>query len=355
MKKIKIAKAKRVKIYKWSAIVLGIAAVLALILPLPLYAESPGEALGLQNFIKVEKKKPKIDGEFMITAVYLQQVNGIGAIIGWLDPKVDIETSYEVNGDGTSEDNYKINQVYMATALNEAKAVAYKAAGITFVRKFNGIYVMAIQQDSNFKKYLHVGDTITKIDGKSLESTVAIQKYIRSRKIGHALSVTYKHNGKTKTVTAKTVKIQGTKKTPGIGIALTDNVTMKSDTKVSANMGDIGGPSGGLMFSLEIYDALSPVNLANGRKIAGTGTIDKDGNVGEIGGIDKKVIVAGQEGAKIFFAPYVKPTKAILKYEDNHMTNYQSAKQAAKKYAPNMKIVPVKNFKEAVKYLETHQ
>lgn len=53
--------------------------------------------------------------------------------------------------------------------------------------------------------------------------------------------------------------------------------------------------------------------------------------------------------------PYVKPTKEILKYEEGHKTNYQIAKETAKRYAPNMKVVPVQTFEDAVNYLKTHQ
>jgi len=76
--------------------------------------------------------------------------------------------------------------------------------------------------------------------------------------------------------------------------------------------------------------------------------------VGEIGGIDKKIVAAKRAGATVFFAPYVKPSKLLLKYEEHHMTNYQLAKATAKKYAPNMKVVPVKSFDDAVHYLKTH-
>lgn len=108
------------------------------------------------------------------------------------------------------------------------------------------------------------------------------------------------------------------------------------------------------MFSLQIYQQLTNQNLRHGRKIAGTGTIDQNGQVGEIGGIDKKVIAAKRAGATIFFAPYVKPTKALLAVEEKGQTNYQLAKATAKKYAPNMKVVPVTSFKQAVRYLQTH-
>ena len=91
------------------------------------------------------------------------------------------------------------------------------------------------------------------------------------------------------------------------------------------------------------------------RNIKKKRTIAPDGSVGEICGIDKKVIAAHKAGATIFFAPYVKPTKTILKYEEGHKTNYQLAEETAKKYAPGMEVVPVKSFNDAVKYLRTHQ
>ena len=140
----------------------------------------------------------------------------------------------------------------------------------------------------------------------------------------------------------------------GIGIVLTDNTKVHTSPKVTVNPGQLGGPSGGLMFALQIYQQITGHNLRHGKKIAGTGTISKDGSVGEIGGIDKKVVAAHRAGAQIFFAPYIKPTKLILKYEEGHQTNYQMAKATAKKYAPGMKVIPVKNFNDAVHYLETH-
>ena len=64
--------------------------------------------------------------------------------------------------------------------------------------------------------------------------------------------------------------------------------------------------------------------------------------------------MAHESGAKIFFAPYIKPTKANLAMESDGMTNYQLAVKTAKKYAPGMKVVPVKTFDDAVEYLRTH-
>ncbi|MCG4841195.1 hypothetical protein L0P72_16785, partial [[Ruminococcus] torques] len=68
---------------------------------------------------------------------------------------------------------------------------------------------------------------------------------------GDKLTVTYLHNGKQKTATEPLVKISTGK--PGIGIILTDNVKVTTKIPVSVNPGQLGGPSGGLMFSLQIY------------------------------------------------------------------------------------------------------
>lgn len=327
--------------------------IIGIFVPLPLYAEKPGSAEDLANYIKVDDKKPKLNGEFMLTSVGIAPLNTVSLVFAAFDPTVDIQTkSQALGGSDSMADNARINQIYMKTSINEAKSNAYKAAKIPYNRNFNGIYVMAIQPDSNFKNKLQVGDTIESVNHKKYDSAKPFQTKIRSQKVGTDLTVGYKRDGKVKETTAKTVALAGAKDMAGIGIILTDDVDVKSDRQVSADLGEIGGPSGGLMFSLEMYDALTSKDLARGRKIAGTGTIDKDGHVGEIGGIDKKVIAAHCAGVDIFLAPYVKPTDENLKYEENGKTNYQVAKQTAKKYAPDMKVVPVETFDQAVEKLQ---
>lgn len=81
-----------------------------------------------------------------------------------------------------------------------------------------------------------------------------------------------------------------TDKKAGLGISLVNDTTITTTIPVDVNTEEIGGPSAGLMFSLEIYTQLKGINLRDGRQIAGTGTISPDGKVGRIGGIDKKVV-----------------------------------------------------------------
>jgi PDZ domain-containing protein len=129
----------------------------------------------------------------------------------------------------------------------------------------------------------------------------------------------------------------------GLGISLDDYTRVITVPQVSIDSEQIGGPSAGLMFSLEIYNQLTKGDLTKGYQVAGTGTIDEDGKVGPIGGIGQKIVAADKSGADIFFAP--NESGALH-------SNYQDALIAAKDIGTKMKIVPVDRFEDAVTYLE---
>ncbi|MGD0006433.1 MAG: S16 family serine protease, partial [Anaerolineaceae bacterium] len=96
----------------------------------------------------------------------------------------------------------------------------------------------------------------------------------------------------------------------------------------------VGGPSAGLMFTLTVYNLLSPVDLTGGHKIAGTGTISPDGSVGPIGGVEQKVAAAEMAGAEYFFAP---------------ADNYADALKAARR----IKVIKIETVEQAVAFLHS--
>jgi PDZ domain-containing protein len=343
------------KVLKWIGIVLAIVVFLGwfLLWPLNSYIEGPGNASNLRSFVKVKGHSDPGHGSFMITSVALQQARPVTYVMAKMVPYLSIEKAQDVTGGEDNATFDRVQRFYMQSSINEAIAVAYKAAHQPVTRHYLGIYVLQVQPNSKFKKAIHVGDTITKVNNHHFNTAQGFQKYIGKQKVGSPLTVTYRRDGRTHQTTHKLVRL--TAKRAGIGILLTNNMKVKTKVPVKVNPGQLGGPSGGLMFTLQIYQQISGHDLQQGRKIAGTGTIAPDGSVGEIGGIDKKVIAAHRAGAQIFFAPYVKPTKLLLKYEEGHQTNYQLAKKTAKKYAPGMKVVPVTSFNQAVHYLEKNK
>jgi PDZ domain-containing protein len=79
------------------------------------------------------------------------------------------------------------------------------------------------------------------------------------------------------------------------------NISQVKDSSVTVSLKNTGGPSGGLVFSLGLIDLLTPADLLQGRNIAGTGTISKDGTIGAIGGVTEKILGAKKAGASILF------------------------------------------------------
>lgn len=344
---------KKIKHFRrWILIaVVVIAVVVGFFLPVSSYIETPGGSDDLKPFVKVGGKTDQKPGEYMITYVYLRQATPFRLLMAQFNPLADVEKAQDVTG---GVDNATYNQVqnfYMQNAISEAVGIAFKTAHRTVHTKYIGIFITSLAPNSHFAKDLKVGDTVTKVDGKHFDNARGYQNYLAKKNTHDKVTVTYTRNGKTYQTTQQLMDLGGR---AGLGISLADNVDVSTTPTVAVNPGSIGGPSGGLMFSLQIYDQLTGGHLRQGRKIAGTGTIDLDGYVGEIGGIDKKIVAAKNAGATVFFAPYVKPTK-INKQIDGGQTNYELAKATAKKYAPKMKVVPVTTFAQAVKYLETHK
>ncbi|MHA8138586.1 SepM family pheromone-processing serine protease [Lactobacillaceae bacterium Scapto_B20] len=332
-------------------IILVVLLAVGFLLPIPKYIEGPGGADNLKSIVNIKNHPDKNKGEYMLTSVGIAQATPFSYLYAKLNPYYSIENVDDVTG-GQDDATYdKVQKFYMQSAINEAIYTAYHHAGQSVTKQYRGIYILDILKTSKFKNQLQVGDTIAKVNGHHFNSALEYQNYIRHQKVGAMLKIGYYHDDKYREVTKALTKLPGTSR-PGIGITLTDDLSVKTKIPVKVDPGQIGGPSGGLMFSLQIYSQLTGENIRKDRKIAGTGTINADGSVGEIGGIDKKIIAAKRQGATVFLAPYVKPTKAVRELEPDGLTNYELAVKTAKRYAPNMKVIPVTSFNDALTKLK---
>ncbi len=320
-------------------------------LPTGYYLEIPGSAEATSSFVKVNGKKDKKKGDFLLTTVGIVQGSPFQLLKSMGN---DFETIYsreDLMGDENSQEYFQVQQYYMKSATNNAIQAAYSAANKPFTKKYLGVYIMDVLDNSDFKGKLQIGDTINSINGYKFKNANQFINYVKKQKKTATVKISYIRDGKHKTVSGKLVKLKQTKRY-GLGITLTDNTEAKGNPPTKINAGNIGGPSAGLMFTLQVYSQIANKDLKDGRIIAGTGTISPDGTVGPIGGIEKKVYAADAQGATIFFAPDDPVTKLIKKYDPTYVNNYHLAKRAAKKIHTKMKIVPVKNLNEAIKYLE---
>ncbi|WP_048702816.1 SepM family pheromone-processing serine protease [Companilactobacillus ginsenosidimutans] len=315
------------------------------------YLEVPGSAEPTSQFVKVDGKHDKKKGNLLLTTVGIVRATPFLLVKSMEN---DFETIYpqeELMGNETSAQYNQVQQYYMKSATNNAVQAAYTKAHKPFNKVYKGVYVMDITSNSDFKGKLEVGDTINSINGYKFKSSNEFINYVRKQNKKSKVSISLDRNGRKLNVSGGLVKLKETKHY-GLGITLTDDSVAKGVPPTTINAGEIGGPSAGLMFTLQVYSQIANKNLKQGRTVAGTGTISPDGTVGPIGGIDKKVFIASAEGATIFFAPDDPVTKEIKKYDPDYVNNYHLAKQAAKKINTKMKIVPVKKLDDAINYLE---
>lgn len=318
--------------------------------PIAYYVESPGQAFGLDNMVEIDGAYEENNGEFYLTTVGIRQATPMTALIS-LHPFHSLISEEQLFGEVSDFDAYdKIQKYYMESSGNAAIQVAFEAAEHPYDLEFNGVYVLQILEQSDFSDVLQIGDTVKAVDGKAFETSLDFIDYVSQLEVGQEVEITYERSGETYQASGKLTPLETG--VAGIGIGLVDSTSLQSDPKVEIHSGGIGGPSAGLMFSLQIYNALVDEDLLGEYKIAGTGTIQADGTVGRIGGIEKKIVAADKEDVDYFFAPEDELPAEIIEINPNIRTNYQEAVAAAERIGTNMKVIPVQSFEDAVNFLE---
>lgn len=323
--------------------------MIGMVYPLPYYIEMPGGAYDIREVLKVDNKEDKQKGSYDFVAVSVMKATPIQLVYAWLTPFTDIASLEETTGGASNEDYERINQFYMEASQNTAIYQANKLAGRETTLDFKGVYVLQINPNSSFKDTLHIADTVTGINGETFESSKELIERVSAMPLGKEVTVNYTSLGEKKSAKGTIIKLENGKN--GIGIGLADHTEVVSSTPITFSTQGVGGPSAGLMFTLDIYTQLTNQDLRKGRHIAGTGTIEQDGSVGDVGGVDKKVVSAANSGAEIFFVPNNPVSDEVSKANPKAMSNYEEAKKAAKEIKTKMVIVPVKTAQEAIDYL----
>lgn len=310
---------------------------------LPYYVSKPGMAKELEPIIEVEGGYEE-EGSFMLTTIRMGRANIYSYLVAKLTDYQEIHPLEEIRAENETDEEYTARQLHMMDSSKiNAIEVAYKKASLPIEYDFNGVYVLQVIPEMPAEGKLMVGDRIVEIDGKPFASSTEFIEYVGEKKLGETVTLTIQNKDENQEITLPLKQFNEKSEKVGIGISLVDDKEIKVTPEVNVQTDEIGGPSAGLMFSLEIYNQLIESDLTNGYEIAGTGTMSSDGTVGRIGGIEKKVVAADKAGAEIFLAP---------NEEGASGSNYEAAVRTAKDINTKMKIVPIDNFEEAVNYLE---
>ncbi|MBN8207361.1 PDZ domain-containing protein [Bacillus sp. NTK071] len=326
----------------WVMIIVVVAAFT--FIDLPYYVTTPGEARELDEVIKVEGGSED-KGEFMLTTVRVGQANLMQYVWAQFNEYHELIPEELIKREGETDEQYHQRQLdVMANSQTSATIVAYQAAGEGIEVTNNGVLVTGIIEGMPADGKLEIGDLITKVDDKNIETTEELLDKLGTYSESETVNLTFDREGTKKEIEVGFSPFPEPYNTEKgkVGVGITGPVTstsIETDPPIDIKTDQIGGPSAGLMFSLEIYNQLTKEDWTKGYEIAGTGTINEKGEVGPIGGIKQKIVAADSSGAEIFLAPVAH-------------SNYDDAMEAAKDIKTEMKIVPVETFQDAIDYLK---
>ncbi|WP_299519760.1 PDZ domain-containing protein [uncultured Serinicoccus sp.] len=243
------------------------------------------------------------DGHLYFTTIRLQggpgdTVSAWEALRASIDPSTTVVPREEVfPEDVTAEQVREQNTELMQHSQDDAAVVALRAQGVQIDEN---VVVAQVIADAPADGVLEVEDEIVQVAGQEVSDTTAVRDQIQAVEPGEEVPVTVRRGGEEIELDVPTRLDEESGRTI-VGVYLAP--VYDNPYEVTIDAGNVGGPSAGLMFSLAVYDEITPGSLTGGRSIAGTGTITGDGTVGGIGGITQKMYAARDAGAEVFFAP----------------------------------------------------
>lgn len=263
------------------------------------------------------RKTYAADGNLNMTTVRVTSadynMNLVEAVYGWLAHDNKVVPHDTLYPEGTTEEqSTQENAEEFSQSQESAKVAALKELKIPVQ---SWVIVSTVVKGSPAEGKLHAGDVIKAVDGTAIKAPADVAKAVTKHKAGQKVVFTivpakdqaaaekdHTTATTTKDVTITTAQSDDTgAKRAIVGISAGTDHTFPFT--IDIKLADVGGPSAGLMFALGIYDKLTPGNLTGGAFVAGTGTIDDDGKVGPIGGIEMKTVGARDKGAKYFLTP----------------------------------------------------
>ena len=325
-------------------IAIGIAIAIAWPLTVPYYTLSPGPVYDTADFIMVEDGATSSDGELFFLTVSLKEANVFEWAAGYVDPRVDVRERERVRPIGVSPEQLRRESLAaMEQSKQTATFVALTQLGYEVTLVGTGALVIETVPDSAADGVLMADDVIIEMDGKQVAFRDDIISDLSDAEIGDLVEMLVERPVDESTDDFEEIDLDivlgqhvDDPTRPMIGVLLDNNepiVEFPVDVEIDSQ--NIGGPSAGMMFTLQIMDQLTDGEITHGERIAGTGTISRDGTVGSIGGVKQKVFGAIDAGARAVLVP---------------AGNFDDAVAAA---GDRIEIVRIETIEDAIAFLKT--
>jgi Lon-like protease len=330
---------KRLTPARLAAAGLVLLAVVALVLwlaPSDSYIFLPDRAHPVAPLVTVRGgKQPRDRGGIYYVDVFVRKASWLERLFPGLREGATIVPASAVKAPGVSEKAQRTEDLRaMSRSQEVAAAVALRALGYKVVAQPTGVLIEDVARDAPAAGKLFPTDVIVSVDGRRVRTAKELRAILGSRPAGTTFMVVVRRGGALTKVSVKTIADPSQAGRPILGIFPGQAASVRLPVNVRIDAGDVGGPSAGLAFALDILEQLGR-DVDHGRRIAATGEIELDGTVAPIGGVEQKTIGVRRAGIHVFLVP-----------AGENATE-------ARKYAHGVRIVPVKTFQQALRALAT--
>ncbi len=301
--------------------------------------EAPGIAVPVEPMVEVppQHRYPSTGAFFLTTVIPQTPITAGEWVVGQLSPAVKIVPPEQIVPPGTTAQALA-QQEYQMLDESETTAIVegLRLAGYDATIEGKGARVVSILPDSPAKGVLQAGDVIVGLNGQPIRTTSDLTNQLVAQDAHAAVPLQIERDGHKMDVAVPLMPPSKPGQPPRIGILVESagfSVQLPFPVEIVPQKIS-GGPSAGLMFTLTVYNMVTPEDLTGGRKIAGTGTISLDGTVGPIGGVQQKVAGAEIAGAEYFLSP---------------PENYEDARAVAR----HIQVVKVDTAEQAIQFLRS--
>lgn len=302
--------------------------IIAWNIPLPLIAYSPGPVTDAADLIVIDGAPTfTSDGELVMLTVAGQDINAFEALVAAADPSVDVLARQVVRRPDESDEEYRRRNLEMMDQ-SAATAISVALSRVELGDGEGGIFVTGYAAETPAGQVLDIGDRIVELGGEPIGAPEELAEVMSGKQPGDEITIEVERGGEVLSYDVELAAQEDEPSEPMIGIFI-----RPLPFWVDIDTGVVGGPSAGMMYALSIIDILTPGSMTQGNVVAGTGTIDLEGNVGPIGGVRQKVVAAEAAGAEYMILPE---------------GNYEAAQSAPRQ---DLDLVPVATIDEALEFL----
>ncbi|HEX6952990.1 MAG TPA: S16 family serine protease [Gaiellaceae bacterium] len=319
------------------AALFALTVLILLRIPANQYMLLPDIAHPVAPLVRVQDARPVKSGTLYFVDVKEQSASVLDTLIPWLHPHSSfVPSSVIVPPCVSGAQAAAADQQQMAFSQRVAAVVALRKLGYHVVVKPTGVTVEQLIPGTHAPCNLQLRDVVVAVNGTPTPTEEALHAALARVTPGAVVKLRVRRGGRTLTVpvrTVRTVDAEG-REHALVGFAPNQSAIIKLPLRVSIDAGNVGGPSAGLAFALELMQQLGR-DVTHGRRVAATGEIELNGAVFPIGGVKQKTYGARQAGADVFLVPAGKNARD------------------ARRYAGPLRIIPVRSLDQALHALAT--